>query len=387
MVGDYTVGTDMTIQRPTDTEEVLHINRKKYYNFDIDMSDKVMDYVNDEDSSLIKNSESELERIVDTEFLTLVEWVKPGNWIGINQRSLEAGGGGDGADTSASIVTSATGGTITIDADGPGAENWVNGTLYRLGFNASELGRPIRLVSTSGYATDWWRILSVTSSAAVTVENWDGRVQTGNDSYVGEGDILYGLHGEGRANKTADGGPTNENGWFYEIQASVPTTMTSSNVYNAIVELKTALDENDCPDDERYLIIDPALEGFLLKASQLQPAIAMAYEAVILNGKVGKVAGFDIILATGSKVSTRAGRQTIDSDYGDWVNGTFTAGATGSQALACHKAFCTFAHKWSESRVIDSTTQFAKLYQGLNLFGMKVPAQRRKLGAVLYYTV
>jgi len=46
--------------------------------------------------------------------------------------------------------------------------------------------------------------------------------------------------------------------------------------------------------------------------------------------------------------------------------------------------FITFADKWSESRVVDAEDQFAKKYQGLFLFGAKVPHQRRKAGAVLF---
>ena len=379
----------MSTQNPVDTEDILHINKKKYYNFDIDAVDKNFTYVNDEDSALIENAEKVLEEAIDTLVLDQVSEVKAGSWIGINQRSMEASGGGDGADTSASIATSATGGTITVDADGPGQEVAENGSLYRLGFNASELGRPIRLVSTSGKATDWWKISGVTSSAVVSVENWDGNVATGSTGKVSAGDILYGLHLADTGGNVApdDGGPTTENGWFYEIQAAIPTTLTKTNVYQAITELATKLDNNDVPTTDRKLIVPPDVYNLLRNASELQPAISIAYEGVILNGKVGNVAGFDVHLATGARVSSRAGRQTVDSDYGDWANGTFTTGTTGKLVLAAHRSFCTFAHKWSESRVVDSQLQFAKLYQGLNLYGVKVPALRRKMAALLYCTV
>ena len=46
----------------------------------------------------------------------------------------------------------------------------------------------------------------------------------------------------------------------------------------------------------------------------------------------------------------------------------------------------TFAYKWAESRIVDAENQFAKKYQGLHLWGAKVPGMRRKAGAILFGT-
>jgi hypothetical protein len=51
---------------------------------------------------------------------------------------------------------------------------------------------------------------------------------------------------------------------------------------------------------------------------------------------------------------------------------------------ANHTQMITFAEKWSESRVVDAENQFARKYQGLFLYGAKVPRYRRKYGAVLF---
>ena len=61
-----------------------------------------------------------------------------------------------------------------------------------------------------------------------------------------------------------------------------------------------------------------------------------------------------------------------------------STGATGYQIVANHTGFITFAEKWSESRVVDAENQFAKKYQGLFLYGAKVPAYRRKYAAMLF---
>jgi hypothetical protein len=100
-----------------------------------------------------------------------------------------------------------------------------------------------------------------------------------------------------------------------------------------------------------------------------------------LNGRVVRFGAFDIHSAAGARVSTRTGRSTA-SGFGADI--ALTAGTIGYILPANHPEMITFAEKWSESRVVDAENQFAKKYQGLFLFGAKVPTQRRKLGAVLF---
>ena len=154
--------------------------------------------------------------------------------------------------------------------------------------------------------------------------------------------------------------------------------------------LGTALDKGEIPDSDRHITVPPIMMQMLKQASELQPAISMAYEGVVLNGKVGRVAGFDIHMAAGSRVSTRAahynGTTLASGASGSGASTTITAGPATYQVLANHISFITFAYKWSESRIVDAEDQFAKKYQGLHLFGALVPAQRRKAGAVLFCT-
>lgn len=389
-LNDYSVGTDMSTQHPADTEAQLTISQKKYYNFDIDAVDKQFTYVEDMDSALIDNAAKALEKEIDKFVLyKMADNIKAGNYIGVNLLII-----GDGADTSASIATSTTGGTLTIDGgsvngDGSGENmnisgNGVSDTLYYLGFtSAGDIGKPIRLVSSTGYATDWYKISGVSSSIQVTITNWDDAVATSSSGLVAAGDILYGIHGANTQNADVNEFVSSGNGIGWELQAAIPTTISSSNVYEAIVEMKSRLDDEDIPATDRYLVIPAAMQTALLQASELQPAIEMAYRDVVLNGVIGRAAGFDIVLATGGKLSTRASHSTAS---GQGADVSTSSGTTSYHVIAGHKSFCTFAHKWAESRVIDAQLQFAKLYQGLNLYGAQVLNLRRKAATSLFCT-
>jgi hypothetical protein len=401
LLGDYAAGSDMDLEAIVDSEDQLIVEKRKYYNFPIDRLETLFTYADDIDSTLTDNAAKVLERTIDSYVLENAQYARAGNWVGIN---IRVAGGGSTCGTQASIATTATGGTLTIQGDDEGGndtnanithviENSEDGGFYHSGFSTEDVGKPIRLTSGKTWATPWYRISAVTDSYTASIENWDAAT-TGSD--IPNGDILRKMGGgagddEATYDKNRDDKPiavtaTVHCGWGWEFQAAVATAITASNIYEAIVKLGTALDKREIPDTDRHITVPPMAMELLKNASELQPAISMAYEGVVLNGKVGRCAGFDIHMAAGSRVSTRASHKTAGAvmNGADTTTTLLYAGQTGYQILANHISFVTFAYKWSESRVVDAENQFAKKYQGLHLYGAKVPALRRSAGAVLF---
>lgn len=401
---DYVAGTDMTTQAVNDSEDVLIVEKRKSFSFSLDRLETLFTYADDISDTLIENTSKGMEALIDQYVLENAQYAKAGNWVGINLRV--AGGGATGG-TQASIATTATGGTLTIQGDDEGGndtngnlthvvENSEDGGFYHSGFDSVDVGKPIRLTSGKTWATPWYRITAVTNSYTATIENWDGATVGGD---IPAGDILRNMGGgagddERTYEQNRDDKPTNPvmnaaaTGWGWEFQAAAPTTISASSVYEAITQLATCLDKNEIPDTDRHITVPPAMVQMLRQASELQPAIAMAYEGVVLNGKVGRVAGFDIHMAAGARISTRSSHKvaTAVMNGADTTTALLYNGTSGYQILANHIGFVTFAYKWSESRTVEAESQFAKKYQGLHLFGAKVPAIRRSAGAVLYAT-
>lgn len=377
---DYSAGTDMSVTAVYDMEDQLVVEKRKAENFAIDRLEDLFTYVDDAADSLTENVAKTLERVVDTYVLEQAQYARAGNWVGIDIRVT-----GSSRDTEASITTTATGGTIVVQSpvtDNAGASiEHGDGTLDLAGFDSTDIGKPIRLTSGSSWATAWYRITGVTDTVTVTVENWDGATAALD---IPNGDVLRGMYGDfpftgGASN--GDGKPTTQGGWGWELQAGRATTLTSSVIYDQAVLLGEKLDNHEIPDTDRHLTVPPAVVSLLKSASELQPAVQMAYDNVVINGRVGRVAGFDIHQAAGTRVSTRLERPTASGQGADLAT---TAGTRASQILANHISFCTFAYKWAESRVVDAENQFAKKYQALHLFGAKVPGIRRRAGAVLF---
>jgi hypothetical protein len=384
---DYQVGTDMSVQQIVDAEDQLIVEKRKAYNISLDRLEDLFTYATDIPEYLIKEQAMVLERTTDAYVLNKFgEETKAGNWIGIDFVIYGAASG-----TSASIVTTATGGTITVNSTGVAtvensvgaAENPRDGVVYFAGFQNADLYKGIRLVSTAAFVSPWYRISGITSSTQATLTEWD-EATSGPD--FEEGYTLRGLFGGDGVNfpkyGTGDAALITMMGLGWEFQAAVPTSVTSATIYNQVTLLAEALDKDEVPAEDRHLTVPPQLVTQLRQSSQMQPTgIAEIYSGTVLNGKVMRVGAFDVHSAAGARVSTRAGHSPGSGVANDVV---FSAATTGYIIPANHKACMTYADKWTESRVVDAENQFAKKYQGLFLFGAKVPRLRRKFAAVLF---
>lgn len=383
LLSDYSVGSDMNSETIVDNEDQLIVEKRKYYNFSLDRLEDLFTYGGDIPENLLTDASKVLEKEIDS--YVLGKWgeeAKAGNWIGID---LVVEGSGQ---TMASITTSATGGTVTISgnqlANNYGTvENPRDGVLYFGGFETSDLFKGLRLRSTAAFVSPFYRISSITNTVSADLTEWDEAV-SGSD--FEEGMTLRGLFGGDGVSfpKYGDGNASllTMSGLGWEIQSAAATSVTAGTIYDQTTLLAQSLDENEIPTEDRKLTLPPSGITMLRQASELQPTgIAEIFSGTVLNGRVMRIGGFDVHAAAGSRVSTRSGHSTSTGQGSDV---SLTTGATGWQIPANHIGFITYADKWSESRVVDAEDQFAKKYQGLFLYGAKVPHYRRKFGALLF---
>ena len=393
-LGDYSVGSDMTVAQVVDAEDQLIAEKRKYYNFSLDRLEDLFTYADNIPDTLIEQHAQKLSETIDTYVLDAAGTdVKAGNWIGTNFLVI-----GNGQGTEASVTTTATGGTVTIIADRPatsdagnvpGIENPLDGTVYFGGFQNVDLYKGFRLVSTRAIVSPWYRISGVTSSVVATLTEWDEAV-SGPDFL--ENYTLRGVFGgDGITFPKTGGSPGGDTpfignasgGFGWEIQAAIATSVSASTIYDQVTLLAEKLDDGNISMSDRTLTLNPAGLTALRQAAELQPTgIGDLYKEVVLNGKAGRIGSFDVHMATGARVSFRAGKSTAAAI--EPTDSTLTAGNRGNLFVANHKGWVTFAEKWSESRVVDAENQFAKKYQGLMVFGKKVPRERRKFAAVLF---
>jgi hypothetical protein len=138
-------------------------------------------------------------------------------------------------------------------------------------------------------------------------------------------------------------------------KAGAPVAITKANIMDVIVDCGSVLDEQNVPDDQRYIIL-PAWMNGMLKKSDLRDASAMGdNDSVFRNGKVGQLDRFSVYVSNSMSVVTDA---------------TTTRKATN--VMFGHKKALTFASQMTNMETLPNPQDFGKLIRGLNVFGYEM---------------
>ena len=95
--------------------------------------------------------------------------------------------------------------------------------------------------------------------------------------------------------------------------AAIPVALTASNVYENIVKLRTKLDKANVPNTGRTLVVPPEVYALLLLDDRFAKSTATSGQDALLNGQVGRVAGFTVFMS--NNVKTGTGTDTGKTPY------------------------------------------------------------------------
>lgn len=307
-LSDYTKGMTLVKQDLNPTYEDMNIDQLKYFSFGVDDVDAIQNDIKaiEEYASNTKNDMSE---VIDANILSYaVKNVNSANMIGTAYAT------GTAAVAATTGVVTGTGTTFTA--------GMVGGIFTITGLTASYL------------------VTAYTSGTSITIKDLDGVAYTG-----------------GAVSATT-----------YSIAGATAISLTSSNVYQYIVSLRTALGKSLCPKAGRFIVVNSQFEGLLLQASQFIPAVQTAYNDVVKEGLIGKIAGFEVFTS-----------ELIPGDN-----------STGYFFLAGVKDYMAFACQVMKTSVVPSEADpnsFVSTCKGLLVYGRKVFAGTRAKGAVLRATL
>jgi hypothetical protein len=137
---------------------------------------------------------------------------------------------------------------------------------------------------------------------------------------------------------------------LYANATSVTTAAyNADNIYGELVKAAVQLDKANVPSDGRFVIISPDMKGLLLNSPEFQAAAS----ASVLNGAIGAIAGFSVLVSN---------------------NVVVDAAATPDQhkALAGHPIAWTFASQIRKVESFRNPDRFGEINRGLFTFGAKV---------------
>jgi hypothetical protein len=129
---------------------------------------------------------------------------------------------------------------------------------------------------------------------------------------------------------------------------SCGTGASDDDVYEALVDLKVKLTENNVPTSGRWVVVPPWFHGLLLKDPRFVSFGTGENRTVLKNGEVGRAAGFDIKESNNVPVSGSA--YTI---------------------IAGHKIAATLAEQINDPKAYEPEDAFGDAMKGLHLYGAK----------------
>jgi hypothetical protein len=127
-----------------------------------------------------------------------------------------------------------------------------------------------------------------------------------------------------------------------------PVALTSSNVLEYIVDMGTVLDEANCPESDRFLVIPAKMAGLIKKSDLKDASLAGDSTSVMRNGRLGMIDRFTLYMSHNLPVS----------------GGEF-------DLIAGHKMGFTFASQMTEMETIRAESTFGDIIRGLQVYGYK----------------
>jgi hypothetical protein len=125
--------------------------------------------------------------------------------------------------------------------------------------------------------------------------------------------------------------------------------ITKTNVLEYIVDMGTVLDEANCPEGNRFLIIPAKMAGMIKKSDLKDASLTGDSVSVLRNGRLGMIDRFTVYMS--HNLSVTSGKFSI---------------------IAGHKMGFTFASQMTNMETIRSESTFGNIIRGLQVYGYQV---------------
>lgn len=137
---------------------------------------------------------------------------------------------------------------------------------------------------------------------------------------------------------------------------AAPIAVTKDTAYDYLVDLSTLLDEANVPAEDRFVVVPPFYEGLLLKDDRFVAAGTALTDERLMNGLIGRAAGFNIFKSNNApKVTVKDG-----------------ATEENHKIIAGHPIAWTKAEQINQVEAYRPENSFSDAVKGLNLYGSKV---------------
>ena len=187
-----------------------------------------------------------------------------------------------------------------------------------------------------------------------------------------DSNVLYNTFSAGAAaNKGATAGVKSSS---YNLGTdAAPVALTAANVLQTILSMASVLDEQNVPESDRWLVIDPATRYLLLQSNLAQAQFMGDDSSAVRNGKIGKIDRFTVYVSNQLPKAAAGTATAWVSGKGDENSVTSTGTVLKRRAIiAGHKSAITFASQITKMETVRNPNDFGDYIRSLNVYGFKV---------------
>ncbi len=150
------------------------------------------------------------------------------------------------------------------------------------------------------------------------------------------------------------------------------TSGDANNVLTKILQMASVLDEQNIPENERFLLLDPATRALLMNTNLAQAQFMGDSSSMVRNGKIGTIDRFTTYVTNQLPFANAGGTNWI-SGYGDETSiAAATNAAKRRVIVAGHKSAITFASQITKMETVRNPNDFGDFIRSLNVYGFRV---------------
>ena len=146
---------------------------------------------------------------------------------------------------------------------------------------------------------------------------------------------------------------------------------TPENVLNAILRMSTALDEQNVPEDGRFLVISPFDRHLLMQSNIAQAYFTGDQSSTIRTGKIGMLDRFNVYVS--NLLPNGAAAKNLVAGLSPVAGGSTLSNAKARRTMiAGTKSAVSFAMTIDKTEPLRNQTDFGDIVRGLAVYGRKV---------------
>ena len=145
---------------------------------------------------------------------------------------------------------------------------------------------------------------------------------------------------------------------------------TPENVLKAILRMSTVLDEQNVPEDGRWLVLSPYDRHLLMQSSLAQAYFTGDSSSTVRTGKIGMIDRFTVYVS--NLLPRGAAGKALVAGLTDTAAGAAVANAKARRTMiAGTKVACSFAMTVNKTEPLRNQTDFGDIVRGLAVYGRR----------------